>query len=221
MPTVKAFTVVFNTPDLLMDSVGSFREHYPDMPLLIMNNSDPENECSSIIIKMQKDFDNISAFHYGENCGHGDAFNHAVSMLECDYIYYFDSDINMLEGGAIEEMLKIMNENVYGVGNIIYTSMVGHVIKKDYVGERLRFLYFVCGLLNRRMYYNFHRWTKLGLIGIKAFLEIHETGRADELLRDFPIFGYVKHLSGGTRARFGDCESMALSDRACNLVAQK
>jgi len=206
--SIKAFTVVYNTPKLLMDSVGSFRKYYPDIPLLIMNNSDPDNACTDLILELVQRDAKITAVHYEKNQGHGYAFNDAMNILESDYVYYFDSDTIMFKGGAIEQMVGIMDDNIYGAGKIIYTDMGGRGIPRDYDGEKLRYLYLVVGMLNRKMYHKFHHWTKFGLIAYKAMVDIHDNGDPENMLKEFPIMSYVRHLSGGTRSKFGDCEDI-------------
>lgn len=208
MQNVTALTVVYNTPELLINSVGSFKKFYPDIPLLIMNNSDKDHACSSVVSEYVERYNNVRAFNFRTNQGHGTAVDMGIKNIDTDVIYYFDSDINMKVGGAIEGMMELMNDEVYGVGNVIDVDTGGRNIRHDYTGERVKFLHLVVGLLNRNMYYKFHPFTRYGLPIFKALLEIHKSGNVDKMIKYFPIFNYVKHLSGGTRSKHGDCEKI-------------
>lgn len=208
MQNVTALTVVYNTPELLINSVGSFKKFYPDIPLLIMNNSDKDHACSSVVSEYVERYNNVRAFNFRTNQGHGTAVDMGIKNIATDVIYYFDSDIDMKVGGAIEGMMALMNDEVYGVGNVIDVDTGGRNIRHDYTGERVKFLHLVVGLLNRNMYYKFHPFTRYGLPIFKALLEIHKSGNVDKMIKYFPIFDYVKHLSGGTRSKFGDCEKI-------------
>jgi hypothetical protein len=206
--SIEAFTVVYNTPKLLYNAVGSFKKFYPNVHLNIFNNSEPSHPCTDAILDIQERVPNISSIHYGKNMGHGFAFHDAMETIESDYIYYFDSDTVMLRGGALEGLYALMGHDTYGAGKIICTAMNGKGIPKDFTGEKLRYLYLVAGMLNKDMYFKFHKWTKFGLIAYKAMVDINKNGNPDSMLKEFPIFHYVKHLSGGTRSRFGDCEDI-------------
>jgi len=205
---ITALTVVYNTPDLLIESVGSFQQFYPDVSLLIMNNSDPDHECTDVVKEYEHRYKNIRVFNYKENQGHGTAVDDGIGMIDTDHIYYFDSDINMKVRGILEGMIAVMTDEAYGVGPVIHTDLGGRNITADCDWEKLRFLYLVVGLINRKIYHKYHPWTRYGQPILKALLEIHDTGRAEQLLKHFPVFDYVVHLSGGTRARFGDCEDI-------------
>lgn len=206
--SITALTVVYNTPDLLIDCVGLFKKFYPDIPVLIMNNSDPNHECTDVAKEMEQRYSNVTVVHYGKNHGHGWAVNDGMKRIKTDYVYYFDSDIKMNKGGALEGMMELMDDDTYGIGKIMYTSMTGKNIRPNFEGERLRFLYAVVGLINKNMYFKFHHWTKFGLPAWKAMVDIHKNGNPDTALKNFPIMSYVKHFSGGTRSRFGDCEDI-------------
>ena len=179
-----------------------------DIMTFIMNNSDPNHECTDVAKEMEHRYSNVTVVHYGVNHGHGWAVNDGMGIKETDYVYYFDSYINMNKGGALEGMMKLMNDDTYGIGKIIYTSMVGQNVRRNFKGEKLRFLYGVVGLLNRNTYFKFHHWTKFGLPAWKAMVDIHKNGKPNRALKNFPIMNYVKHLSGGTRSRFGGCEDI-------------
>ena len=177
MGDLTALTVVYNTPDLLIDSVGSFQKFYPNIPILIMNNSDQGHECTDVVKEYENRYKNVSAFHYKENQGHGTAVDDGIGMIDTKYIYYFDSDINMKVGGALEAMMKVADTETYGIGKIIETDFGGRNIPRDFDGKKLRFLFLVAGLINRKAYHRYHPWTRYGQPILKALLEIHEAGK--------------------------------------------
>jgi glycosyltransferase involved in cell wall biosynthesis len=206
MDNLTALTVVYNTADLLIASVGSFQRFYPNIPLLIMNNSDPDHECTDVAKEYEHKYQNISLFNYEENQGHGHAVNDGICMINTDYIYYFDSDVNMKVEGLLEAMMAVVDKTTYAVGKIIYTDICGRNIRNEFEGERVKYLFPAACLINRSVYHEYHPWTRYGLPPFKAYLEIHK--KDDEILKEFPIFSYATHLSGGTRARYGDCEDI-------------
>ena len=58
------------------------------------------------------------------------------------------------------------------------------------------------------MYYKFPKFTRFGLVNWKANYEMHKQGLSKKLLKNFPVTEYVYHVSGGTRAEYGDCEDI-------------
>ena len=205
---ITGLTVVYNTFDLIKTAYESFRKFYPSVPLLIMNNSDPEDRCTRYLKRLERTDSKVEVCHYNENVGHGQAAREGIEMIKTKYVYYFDSDTIMYQGGVLEKMLKIMDDETYGISRIIYIDRNGKNIRNDFKGERIKYLYFVVGLLNRNMYFRFHHWTRFGLPIFKAMIEINDAGIADKALKNFPVWEYVRHIGGGTRSRFGDCEDI-------------
>ena len=205
---ITALTIVYKTPDLIKKAYESFRIFYPDIPLVIVNNSGQDDPCTVYIDYLDSIDNELTIINNKKNEGHGTSFNQGMDIIKTDYVYYFDSDVIMFKGDVLEEMLNLINENIYGIGKMIYTDMGGRNIPNNYEGEKLKFFYCVAGLINRNMYYKFHRWTRFGLIAYKAMVEIHNKGLSEKILKEFPILSYVRHLSGGTRSRFGDCEDL-------------
>ena len=78
----------------------------------------------------------------------------------------------------------------------------------DYKEEIMDFLLIATALINRKQYFNYHKFTRFGLINFRVSIEIYKGGRSKELLKHFPIQNYIHHLSGGTRALYGDCEDI-------------
>jgi glycosyltransferase involved in cell wall biosynthesis len=204
---ITAVTTVYKTLELIKDAHGSFRKFYPDLHLIIVDNSGGD-ECTKFLEKLVMRDRHLTLLKNKENEGHGDGMHQGIACCSTDYIFVFDSDVVFTKEGLLEDMLKKIDWNVYGVGWILNLDTGGRNIPMDFDGEIVRYLYPAFMLLNRSQYYKYHKFTRFGLPPFKAMKEIHRKRLSYQILIDFPVKAYLKHVSGATRAKYGDCEDI-------------
>jgi glycosyltransferase involved in cell wall biosynthesis len=206
MLPITAITTVYRTQDLLVKTYESFREFYPGMSFIIIDNS-ADGSCTHLTKVWLEEDAHLTVFENDENQGHGDGMHQGIALANSVYLFIFDSDVTFVKPNLLEDMMEYMNSEVYGVGWLLDLDRGGRNVPKDYDCEIIRYLYPAFMLLNKVQYYNFHKFTRFGLPPLRAMQEIHDQG-LDKLLIDFPVSKYITHKSGATRGRYGDCEDI-------------
>ena len=204
---VTAITTVYRTPDLIKDCYESFRRFYPHMTFIIVDNS-VDDSCTPQFREWMKTDHHSIIVHNTENEGHGDGMHQAIGLANSPYLFIMDSDVVIKKQGLIEDMMERMTNEIYGIGWILNLDRGGRNVPSNFRGEIVKYLYPAFMLLNRGLYYKFHKFTRFGLPPLRAMQEIHDQGLSHKLLIDFPIRDYLIHKSGATRGRYGDCEDI-------------
>jgi glycosyltransferase involved in cell wall biosynthesis len=185
----------------------SFRLYYPSLTFIIVDNS-VDNSCRSLIEEWTDKDPLLWVIKNKENEGHGDGMHQAIGQANSPYLFIMDSDVVIKKPMLIENMMKYMTKDIYGVGWLLNLDRGGRNVPQNFNGEIIKYLYPAFMLLNRGLYYKYHKFTRFGLPPLKAMLEMHDEGVAHKILVDFPIRSYVTHKSGATRGKFGDCEDI-------------
>lgn len=204
---ITAITTVYRTPDLLVKAYESFKKFYPELSFIIVDNS-ADGSCSDLTKDWLKDDPHLTVLENKENEGHGDGMHQGIGWANSPYLFVFDSDVTFVKPNLIEDMMKYISPEIYGVGWLLNLDRGGRNVPANFQGEIIKYLYPAFMLLNRGQYYKFHKFTRFGLPPLKAMQEIHDIGWTDEILVDFPIRKYLTHKSGATRGRYGDCEDI-------------
>lgn len=191
-------TVIVNyqTPVLLVNAAGSFKEHYPEVPLLIIDNGS-DDDSPKIISNLCEVLPNTKPHFLKKNIYHGPAMDLAARELaESEYIFFLDSDTATQKPGFLEEMNGFFKEeSVYGVGEILTVNKRG--FKSD---EGVQILMTPHMLLNRNMYLKLLPFIHHGQPTLKNFTDAKEKGLE---LRPFPVSDYIYHHWRGTAKKFG------------------
>jgi len=205
---ITALMVVYKTKDLVVRSYESIRKFYPTLKLMIIDNSGGD-ECTKYLEELFDKDPFLQLIKNEKNEGHGSSVHQGIGLIETDLVLMMDSDTEVVSLGGIEGMLDLMTPEVYGVGKIIKTDLGGRNVPDDFnKWETIDFLLLSVGLINKNQYYNFSPFTRFGLINFKANREINQKGLSNQLFKEFPVLGYIHHYSGGTRAKYGDCEDI-------------
>lgn len=202
---ITALTIVYKTKDYMQKAYESFRKFYPDIPLLIGDNSEGD-ECSEYVDWINLNDPNVEVMFFDKNVGHGEGMHRGLESINSDLVFVFDSDVEFRDGGLLELMERNM-PGKYGAGELITLSRVGHNVRDDFQGETIKYLHPYCMMLNREEYFKYKRFTRYGLPPLQAMLEIHDLGHERKLV-NIPCKKFVFHASGGTRARYGDVEDI-------------
>ncbi len=207
LSNVTASVLFYNTDDLIPVSIGSFRKFYPDMDLLVVDNSD-DGICSPAIDKFIKDDKYTMVLRTGKNLGHGIGADLCITKPKSKYVYIFESDVLMYKAGLIEAMLELMDDKTYGIGRLDDLTYEGYDwLPADWKGRSRKRIWIFASLINVEQYLKFPRFnsdrgTNAEPV-VDAMRAIEDSGRSTELLKQFNTEAYVEHLYGGTRKKVG------------------
>ena len=212
MKNVTAMVLFCCTENLIDYSIGTFRKFYPEMKLIIIDNSGttrPEGRrCISALKRYCKSDPNAEHFIMKRNLGHGVGMHYGFQQVKTTYTYVFESDVTMREPGLIEAMLKLATPQIYSVGpTIIVTYAKAEESSKNVKHRIMRRLWPYSSLLSTKTYFKFPPWNSDGGINAAplkdAMRKIDNSGKDKELMIEFDVDKYVTHKYGGTRGIIG------------------
>jgi len=191
---VTGITVCSNTKDLIERAYTSIRKFHPDMPIVIIDGSNPNDPCAAYVRGLASEI--TSVISSGYNVGHGRGLCMGIDKAKTRYALIFDSDIEMRKS-PIEAMLAMMEDDTFGVGYIEEKTALdgfewgwpGH----DTPGEWMRYLHPMFQLIDIGNYRKFHPYVHHGAPCYLAMLDIHKRGLSGTILKQFPGLG---HTSG-------------------------
>jgi GT2 family glycosyltransferase len=213
---ITGITVCWNVKDLVQGAMESVRKIHPDMKIIIVDGSDPDNECASYVKSLVDE--NTKVVQFGYNLGHGKGMHYALQMVDTKYALMFDCDIVLLKS-PLEGMVAMMEEDTFGVGYIELVAMDGHdfgVYPHHALETPTKYLHPYFQLLQVKNYFKYTPYVHHGAPCYKTMNEIKALGLSDMILKEFPGLGhtsgeginwksapreYVKHDVGGTRFR--------------------
>ncbi|MDQ7041629.1 MAG: glycosyltransferase family 2 protein [Rhodothermus sp.] len=195
---VTAVVINYQTPELLEVAVRSFRQYYPDVSLLIMDNGSRDHSRQVIEQLLAEGKGNVQACWLPENLYHGPAMHRAMAMVSTPYVYFFDSDTETRRGGFLEPMVAALEADplAYGAGRIVEVDR-RRGFRKSGGMPVLATPYM---LLRRTFYFRLPPFIHHGLPTIQNFRAAEQLGYR---LISFPIETYVHHLGRGTAGRYG------------------
>ncbi len=191
-------TVIINyqTPDLLEAAVDSFKEFYPGVKLLIVDNGSEDHSKEAIETMVAK-YPQTEGQYFKENIYHGPAMHEVLSKhLMTSFAFFLDSDTETKKKGFLEEMIQeASHEKVYGVGEIITTNERGFKSEKGIDVLLTPFM-----LIKTNVYSKFSPFIHHGQPTILNFKEAQNSGYK---LKGYPVSDYIFHHWRGTAKRFG------------------
>lgn len=191
----------------------SVKKFHPDVRMIIVDGSSPRNKCFKYVRRLANE--NTEVYQVGYNIGHGDGMHYALQRCKTKTALIFDSDTVMLKS-PVGEMMRLMTDDVYGVGWIHYIGEDGY----DYGDptrvhtKKVPYLHPYFMLLNVGQYFRFHRFVHHGAPCYKAMVDIYNKGKSDMLINCDILTGhtsgeginwkgkfnpYIQHDFGGTR----------------------
>lgn len=195
---VTAVVIHFQTPDLLALAVRSFRQYYPNVPLLVVDNGSRDPSRQVIEQLLVEGGALTQALWLPVNLYHGPAMHRAMETVTTPYVYFFDSDTETRQGGFLESMIAALEADPYAYG-------AGRIVEVD---RRRGFrqaggmpvLVTPYMLLRRDFYFRLPPFIHHGLPTIQNFRAAEQAGYR---LIPFPIESYVHHRGRGTAERYG------------------
>ena len=211
---VTGIVVVYNSLDLIKRAYESVRNWHPKMKIIIIDGSDEDNSCYQYISSLESDY--TVPFQIGYNIGHGRGMCLGIYYAKTPYALLFDSDIEMLKS-PVQDMMKMMEEDTFGVGYIEKTGFDGfdYGVFPHHLQELgVRYLHPYFQLLQIKNYKKFHPYVHHGAPCFLTMFDIHKSGLANKILKEFPGLGhssgqgcswkgapreYIRHDTAGTR----------------------
>ena len=191
---VSAAVVNYQTPDLTETAVRSFRRHFPDLPLLVIDNGS-EDDSPRMIKDLAEEL-GADTLYLDENRYHGPAMDLAMHHLKTPFVFMLDSDTETINGGFLEWMLEPFDDpHLYGAGKIVHVDRRGFAAP-----EGIPVLVSAFMLLRREMYLALPPFIHHGLPALKNFEAAASRGWK---LAPFDVEKYVKHFGRGTAERYG------------------
>jgi hypothetical protein len=204
---VTAITVCYNTRVLMEKAYQSIRRFYPDMPMIIVDCSDPGNSCVAYVRSLASSLTTV--MRPGHNISHGPGMNMGINYCQTRYALMFDTDSELLEP-CVGDMLAMMEEDTFGVGYVIPTAFSGfgtwapNPPPKE--GGWMPYLHPYFQLIDVRNYRKFPPYINSGAPCTPTMLAIYQQGLGDKILKQFRdmmngVPKFVKHDGGGTCRR--------------------
>jgi len=198
---ITGITVVRNTKDLIEHTYNSVRKFHPHMTIIIIDGSDPKDPCAFYVKSLASD--KTKTISLGYNIDHGKGMCMGIDKVKTKYALIFDSDIEMLKS-PVEWMLKMMEEDTFGVGVVGKTGFDGidcGLSPQHSKTGCISYLHPYFQLISIENYRKFHPYIHHGAPCISTMIDIHKKGLSEKILKDFPKLKatFVKHYGQGTR----------------------
>lgn len=209
---ITALSVVCNTTDYVRKMYRAFRHFHPGMKLLILDNSDKDNDCQMYLNKIASTKTFI--YRFNKNMGHGRALNYGISKVSTPFVLIMDSDTQIIKS-PVKEMLQMMDRDTYGVGWVTEIGKDGYDFGtwKHHM-KPVRYLHPYFCLISRYWFYEFPPFVHHGAPFYKTMVEI-DRQKKGRMLKQLPGLNghtegkgmnwegtpseYVLHPFGGTR----------------------
>lgn len=200
---IPVITVSYNSPELIHSLLSSFRKHYSN-PYYIIDGSEPGPLAE--IKKIAASFENVQLIDFGYNIHHGPGLAWAIQNLPLSgQVLFLDSDITIVNPGAIEALLAELKPGMYGVGCVAGINRDGFDIPDS--PEAIRYLHPPCMLCNIEVMKQWPLPIKHGAPMVEAMLALHDAG-ASGLIANIDWVGndirtgtkkvFIDHMSQGT-----------------------
>ncbi len=218
MNMIPVLTVNYNTPDLILNLVSSFRKFYNN-PFLIVDGSDADkyNELKELL----KDFEEIEIHHFDFNIHHGPGLEYGFKYLKDKQILVLDSDVTILKKGFLEDLKKNLPKEAYGIGDCQFVDEKGwnvgsrkgaHGLRESEMTEGgYRYLHPAIMLVNREIVMQYAMPEKHGAPMLSSMKDIHDKGMSRLLIHSEWVYNdfrnekkiYTIHPWMGTVSRTG------------------
>ena len=142
---IPVVAVSYNSPELLLGLLSSFRSFYPHNPVHIVDGS--EAGPLAQIREVAAGFDGVQLHAMEYNIHHGPGMAWAIENLPLSGpVLFLDTDIVVLRAGFIEELMAVLRPDDYGAGGVAYVNRDGFDI--DYAYGAIAYLHPPCMLCN-------------------------------------------------------------------------
>jgi hypothetical protein len=199
---VTSVIINYRTPDLLDRAIGTFRQHYPDAPLLLIDNGSRDTASESVLHTWKGRHPACTDLLFNSaNLHHGPAIDQAMHHASTPFLFFLDSDCEVTRGGVIEQMYALLTASPtqYAIGKLTCMDRRGFDLP---VGSARAVPYIrpICMLLQRNLYLSLPGAEKHGTPLLRNMQAAAARGLS---VVDFPIDEFIIHKGRGTAGRFG------------------
>lgn len=206
---IPVVAVSYNSPELLLGLLASFRKFYPRNPIHIVDGS--EAAPLAKIREVVAGFDGVQLHAMEYNIHHGPGMAWAIQNLKLSGpVLFMDTDIVVLREGFIEELMAVLEPGDYGAGGVAYVNRDGFDI--EYAYGAVAYLHPPCMLCNVEVMREWPMPIKHGAPMVAPMLALHDAGKS-ALLKNLPwcandvLMGtqkvYIDHIGKGTSTATG------------------
>lgn len=202
---VTALVVNYKTLDLTRRAIGTLREHYPHLRLVVIDNGSWD-DSTAFLGEVARADPYVDAVFNARNRYHGPALDQGIRLASTPYVFTLDSDCEVREGGFLEAMLGLFTrEAVYAVGEIAYKNRFGYTYGYGETAQpekrgRIPYIQPYAMLIARSTYLRLRPFIHHGAPCIKNMQHAKRLGYA---VVPFPVHRYVVHHAEGTSAVHG------------------
>ncbi len=195
-----AAIINYRTPDLTVRAIRSFRESYPDIPLLVIDNGSGDSSRAVLQAEADRYSATIKLIFNPSNIHHGPAMDQAIHSVNAPYLLLLDSDCEILDDGFLEQMVDCLERSPmgYAVGKLIYMNKRGFDTNPG--PESFPYIRPICMVIRKSHYLVLPPFERHGAPCLRNMIEARKMGF--ELI-NFPIEQYVRHTGRGTAGQFG------------------
>jgi hypothetical protein len=186
-------TITFNTKTLIERALISIRKFHPELPILIIDGSDKNNDCYKYLDGVKSSVTMV--IHTDYNIGHGRGMDMGLRMINTEFALIFDSDIEMLKS-PISGMLAMMHPDTFGCGWVYEVGEDGfdYGTPGRHQLKIVPYLHPYFQLINIANYKKFAPYCHHGAPCYKTMLDIYNKGLSKKILKHFN--GLTGHTSG-------------------------
>ena len=211
---VTGVVVSYNTKDLLQRAYESVRKHHPDLKIIVIDGSSPDDPCCDYAKGLADHRTKIVSVGY--NIGHGRGMCLGIYYTDTPFALLFDSDTVMLKSPVVD-MLEMVEDDTFGVGYLEKVGLDGYDYgaKSNHVRDGwMWYLHPYFQLLQIKNYRKYHPYVHHGAPCYLTMLDIFRKGLSSRVLKEFPGLGhssgrgfswvgqpreYIQHDVAGTR----------------------
>jgi len=190
MTNVTAIVVSYNTHALMRNCYNSIRKFYPTMPCVLVDGSDPKNDCYDFVRTRNKIYNKI--FNLKKNIGHGPGMKLGIEHCETEYFLLIDSDVTINKAGIVEQMLSYFEQfDLYGVGQVMQVNEIGMNVEKG-----IPYLHPHFALISKSKYSAHDYIINHGAPMLRSMISLNERGGK---LQNISFGNNITHHERGTR----------------------
>lgn len=196
---LSAVIVHYQTPDLLKKAVESFKYHYPEIPLVVLDNGS-DSEVVNQVAEWIDSKSNTQWVRLPNNMYHGPAMDFAArQIVKSKYVFFLDSDTETKARGFLEQILERLesDEKNYAAGMFNRVNKRGFSTNKPSGEIILQTPYMV---VKRLLYLQLPPFIHHGQPTLQNFREAWLKGFQ---LVEYPMSDSIDHLWRGTARKTG------------------
>ena len=183
-------TVSYNSPDLISDLLESIRKFYKNT-IYIIDGSDSVNANKTKTIA--ESYQDIFFIGFEHNIHHGPGMAWAINNLPLSGpVLFIDSDMTVIEHGFLEELHSHLQDNMYGVGNIIHVNREGFTIFENIDENSVKYLHPALMLCNIDEMRKWPLPIKHGAPMTETMIALHDAGRSNLLAEVDWVFDVIE-----------------------------